>query len=106
MTLALKPSILRNLVWSLADPRIRAAVVCLAIAAVYLFVWPGRSNPERVALRPLWRRIVLRWFHSLFWVVAAVACVLWSKVAVVAALAVYLIFLIALMLERRSVAGK
>ena len=105
MTLGPKASILRNLVWTLANPRLQAAVICLVIAVVYLFLWPGRKNPERVHQRPLWRRIVLRWFHSLTWILIALAVVLWSKVPAAVAAAVYIIFVSAINHERNAAGG-
>ena len=87
--------------WMLANSRVQAAVVCLVIALVYALVWPGRNDPERVQRRTLWARVVLRWFHSLTWVLIALACLFWNRVAAVAALVVYLIFLVALNRDRR-----
>jgi hypothetical protein len=81
--------------WSIANPRVPVAAVCLVIALVYMFLWPGRKNPERLQQSPFWQRIVLRWFHSLTWVFIAIACLLWSRLPAIAACAIYLIFMIA-----------
>jgi hypothetical protein len=78
--------------WTLANPQLRAAVICFVIAVVYIFMWPGRKDPERVRQLPFWRRLVLRWFHSLTWLLIASACLFWSKVPAIAACIVYLIF--------------
>jgi hypothetical protein len=87
--------------WTLANSRIQAVVVCLLIALVYAFMWPGRKEPERVRRRALWARIVLRWFHSLTWVLIAIACLFWNRVAAGSALVVYLVFIVALNRDRR-----
>lgn len=79
--------------WSWANPQLRAAIVCVAIALVYSFLWPGRKNAARVAQLPFYQRIVLRWFHSLTWLVIAAACLLWSKPIAILAAVVYLIYL-------------
>jgi hypothetical protein len=88
--------------WSLANPRVQAAIVCLLIAVVYLFLWPGRKHPERFRQRPFWRRTVLRWFHSLTWIFVALACLLWSRALAGVAFAVYLVFLITAARERSA----
>jgi hypothetical protein len=88
--------------WSLANPQVRGALICLLIAVVYLFMWPGRKDPDRVRQLPLWRRMVLRWFHSLTWVLIAVACLLWSKLTAVVACIVYLVFLVTARLRTPS----
>ena len=80
--------------WSLANPQVRGALICLVIAVVYVFLWPGRNDPERMRQLPLWRRIVVRWFHSLTWALVAVACLLWSKLTAIAACLVYLVFMV------------
>jgi hypothetical protein len=80
--------------WSLANSQVRGALICLVIAVVYAFLWPGRKNPEYLQLLPLWRRVVVRWFHSLTWVLVAVACLIWSKLTAIAACLVYLVFLV------------
>jgi len=79
---------------SLANPQVRGALICLVIAVVYIFLWPGRNDRERFRQLPLWRRIVLRWFHSLTWVLIGVACLLWSKLTAIAACIVYVVFLV------------
>jgi hypothetical protein len=48
-------------------------IACLVIAAIYLVIWP-RSRGKAVQPRPLWRRVVLRWFHALVWVLLAASC--------------------------------
>jgi hypothetical protein len=88
--------------WSLANPQVRGALVCLVVAVVYIFLWPGRNDREHFHQLPLWRRIVLRWFHSLTWLLIAVACLLWSKLTAIIACIVYLVFMVT---ARLRVAG-
>jgi hypothetical protein len=79
--------------WSLANPQVRGALVCLVIAVVYVFLWPGRNDREGFQQLPLWRRIVVRWFHTLTWVLIGIACLLWSKLTAIVACIVYLVFI-------------
>jgi len=80
--------------WSLANPQVRGALVCLVIAVVYVFLWPGRNDRQGLRQLPWWRRIVVRWFHSLTWLLIGAACLLWSKLIAVAAAIVYLVFMV------------
>ncbi len=72
------------------------AVPCLGVAILYYFLWP---KPKTGQTRPTWVHLVLRWFHSLVWLLLAAACVLWGSgsawgkpVALLAGL-VYLVFM-------------
>lgn len=85
--------------------RIFGTVIAVGIAIAYYFFWPGRRDPNRVSQRPLWSHIVLRWFHSLTWILIAMACFFWMKFAAVLAGVVYLIFIVALAQERRAAKG-
>ena len=76
--------------------------ICLIVAIVYSFVWPGWKDPEQVRQRSVRSRIILRWFHALAWVLLAVACFLQTAVPAVWAGVVYLIFLVTLAREKRS----
>jgi hypothetical protein len=86
--------------WSIHNPQVQAAIICLIVATVYLFMWPGRKNPN--PQWSVWTRLVLRWFHSLTWILIAAACLLWSKIPAIAAFCVYLIFLITTMRVRKA----
>ncbi len=86
--------------WIFANPRLQAAIVCLVIAIVYLFIWPGRKDPKRP--RPIFRKLVLRWFHSLTWILIGAACLLWSKALGLIAVVVYLSFMWASMSDRNA----
>ncbi|HEY6182175.1 MAG TPA: hypothetical protein VIW67_08015 [Terriglobales bacterium] len=88
--------------WSLAYPNVRGALICLVVAMVYIFLWPGRNNRELFRQFPLWRRVVLRWFHSLTWVLIAISCLLWSKLTAILAAVVYVIFLVTARLRPAS----
>lgn len=82
--------------------RIVGVVLAVLIAIAYYFVWPGWKDPERVRQRSLWSRIVLRWFHSLTWLLLAAACFLWGKLLAVLGAIVYLVFILTLAHERRT----
>ena len=84
-------------------------IICLALALIYTVLWPrpGRSSSPR---QP-WRAMILRWGHALVWVLLGVACFLWAAMlpggpglargVAGPALLVYLLFVIALLRERR-----
>jgi len=82
-------------------------ILCLAVAVAYLFKWPkpkpGSTGPPRTALV----HIIVRWFHSVVWLLLALACFLWASgpstianALALAALIVYLIFLATLISDR------
>jgi hypothetical protein len=86
--------------------RIAGIIISLIVATVYYVVWPGWKEPELVKQRSLAPRIILRWFHSLSWVLLAAACFLSDKLPAAFAGGVYLIFLLALAQERISVRSR
>lgn len=76
-------------------------IVCLAIAAIWIFVWPSHR-----AATPRWRFIVLRWFHMVVWLLLALAAFIASanlpggadiaRLVALLSLLTYLIFMIGL----------
>ena len=85
------------------------ALLCLVVAGIYAVVWPRPKDGQR---RAMWQYLVLRWFHSLVWILLAVACLMWAgwlpgndelaqRFAFVA-LPVYGVFMIVLQMERRG----
>jgi hypothetical protein len=83
--------------------RVVGILVAVSIAIAYYFIWPGWKDPNLASRRSLAPKIILRWFHSLTWLLLAVACFLWSKTTAALAGIVYLIFMLTLLLERMSV---
>ncbi len=87
-------------------------LLCLAVAAVYMIVWPGWRAGSAVRPRPAWRYVVLRWFHALVWILLAWSCFTRANYlpggAAVAngvallALPLYLIYVAALLAERKA----
>ena len=82
-------------------------VGCLVIAVVYYQIWP-MPNPKRLEPRTTWQHMVLRYFHSLVWVLLAAGCFLggfgYSMVGLVlASLAIptYIVFLVVLLQDRQ-----
>jgi hypothetical protein len=76
-------------------------LICLALAALWGFVWPS----QRAAGADGPRLLLVRWGHCLVWLLLALMCFLrgsggpaaaaWGSVAGLMALAVYLAFLAA-----------
>ncbi|HET9957600.1 MAG TPA: hypothetical protein VFQ61_24050 [Polyangiaceae bacterium] len=100
-------------IWRLMPPAAWAAF-CLALAGVYARFWPrpltqagqtemlGSGGLGRV------RYLVLRWFHSLVWLLLALAVVLrgedqhtWAVRVATAALVVYVVFIVFSTMARR-----
>ena len=84
-------------------------VLCLGVAALYFFVWPKPKTDGRAQRRSPRVHFVLRWFHSVVWLLLAVACFLWASggsaladALALLALLVYLAFMLTLLAERRS----
>lgn len=77
---------------------------CLVVATVYFFVWPKVPGRDRPPLAHL----IVRYAHSIVWLLLAVACFgrFFTTVATtifsLAALLTYLIFIGTVMLERRN----
>lgn len=46
-------------------------IICLAVAAIYILVWPRDLAPADSASL---RFVVLRWFHPLAWLLLAASC--------------------------------
>ena len=78
---------------------------CLAVAVAYYRIWP-QPSPKRSLPRTQWQHIVLRYFHSLVWILLAAGCFLASvgnNIGLwVAALAlpVYIVFLVMVVQDR------
>ena len=83
--------------------RVLCIIICLVIAIGYYFVWPGWTDAKGTQRhRSVFSKFVLRWFHSVTWVLFAVACFLQAKLPAALAAVMYLIFVVTLMHERRS----
>ncbi|MBP1467128.1 hypothetical protein EYB53_015550 [Candidatus Chloroploca sp. M-50] len=77
------------------------AMMCLAVALLYVFIWPR----DRVADAAPLRFFLVRWSHSLAWVLLSAMCLMkatgnatlagWGNVVGLLALPVYLAFLMA-----------
>lgn len=81
------------------------SLICLGVAGLYAVVWPKPRTGAPVRSPAV--HFILRWFHSLVWVLLAGACQLWAagqqawapRLASMA-LAVYLVFMLTMVLER------
>ena len=84
------------------------ALICLAIALVYYYVWP---KPQKNTLpRPRWARALLRYGHSLVWVLFGGVCLVWplgatllAQVLGLLALLLYAAFMAAMVWYSRRV---
>jgi hypothetical protein len=82
-------------------PLLAWGLLCLALAVLWAFVWPV----ERAVGASGLRLAMVRWGHSLVWLLLALMCFLrgsgnpaaagWGNIAGLASLAVYLAFLAA-----------
>jgi hypothetical protein len=75
-------------------------VICIAIATVYLFVVPKAARDPHVGIT---ERLVLKYAHSLVWVLLATACVIANfkftssaKMVSLISLGVYIVFIVTL----------
>lgn len=50
----------------------------------------------------MFQKLILRWFHSLTWILVGAACLLWSKVLALVALVTYVVFTTASMRDRKT----
>jgi bacteriorhodopsin len=48
-----------------------ASVGAILVAAVYFQVWPKPASATHAAARPLFLRLILRWGHSVVWLLLA-----------------------------------
>ena len=83
-------------------------VLCLAIAAAYYYVWP-QPGPKRLAPRTVREHVVLRYFHSLVWVLLAAGCFLGGaglgelgRWIALLGIPVYIVFLIYVVRDRNK----
>jgi hypothetical protein len=93
----------------LGIPWLVGAFVCLAVAALYVVIWP---RPQVAAARSAWSRLVLRWFHPLVWLLLAGSFFTratssaggagLAAILAVGALVCYGVFMITLIRARRS----
>lgn len=82
------------------------SLVCLGIAAAYYFVWP---KPKTGQTRTRVQHLILRYAHSLVWVLLAAACLLWAgdnqsalaSLLGLSALGTYVLFMITLFKGRK-----
>jgi hypothetical protein len=89
----------------LGIPLVFWGIGCLAIAVAYYRIWP-QPGLKRSQARTQWQHIVLRYFHSLVWVLLAAGCFLagagyniglWIAAS---ALPVYIVFLVMVIQDR------
>lgn len=92
----------------LGVPLVFWGVLCLAVAGAYYFFWP-KPGPKRLTPRTLREHIVLRYFHSLVWVLLAGGAFLGAAGAgnigwwvALLAIPVYIIFLIDVVHDRNK----
>ena len=89
----------------LGVPLVFWGIGCLAVAVAYYRIWP-QPSPKRSQRRTQWQHIVLRYFHSLVWILLAAGCFLagagFNIGLWVAALAlpVYIYFLVMMVQDR------
>ena len=92
----------------LGVPLVFWGVLCLAVAAAYYYVWP-QPGPKRFAPRTVREHLVLRYFHSLVWVLLAIGCFLGAAGAgelgrwvALLGIPVYAVFLVYVVRDRKK----
>ena len=85
---------------------------CLLVAVTYLIYSPRPGSAARQRSYSTWRRLVLRWFHPVVWLLLALSCFIWGEyiawggaladALAIVSLMVYVIFIITFMSGRRS----
>jgi hypothetical protein len=85
--------------------------LCLLVAGIYLIYCPGFRGAGRPGAGRAWRRVVLRWFHPLVWLLLGLSCFIWggyiaggaavANILAVASLVIYVIFMLTFVRERR-----
>lgn len=92
----------------LGVPLVFWGVLCLAIAAAYYFIWP-QPGPKRLAPRSVREHVVLRYFHTLVWVLLAAGCFLaaaglgeFGRWLALLGIPVYVIFLVYVVRDRHK----
>lgn len=89
----------------LGIPLVFWGIGCLAVAVAYYRIWP-QPSPKRSQPRTQWQHIVLRYFHSLVWILLAGGCFLagagfnFGLWLAAFALPVYILFLVMLVQDR------
>lgn len=83
------------------------AVLCLAVAGAYWYLWP-KPGYRRVTPRTPWQQFILRYFHALVWVLLAAGCFVagsgFGTLGLILAflgIPVYVIFLVFFVKDRR-----
>ncbi len=82
--------------------RFWGALICMVLAVVYFFLWPGRKSQGVARHSPWFTYMILRWFHSLARVLLAASCLISAKFPAAVAAIVYLAFIITTWREHRA----
>ena len=91
----------------LGIPLTLISLLCLGVAGAYYFIWP---KPKPGQSRTPTRHWILRYGHSLVWVLLAIACFMWAadshsgfaNILALAALGTYLLFMLTFVTSRKS----
>lgn len=85
--------------------------ICLLIAVVYMIFYPHPGNETQSGSDRKWRYLILRWFHSLVWLLLGLSCFMWgdyipggtvlANILALFSLLIYLTFMVTLALERK-----
>lgn len=86
--------------------------ICLLIAALYMVFYPRPKRATQTGLSGRWRPFILRWFHSIVWLLLGLSCLMWGEyipgktvlanILALVALLIYMTFMVTLVRERRS----
>lgn len=83
---------------------------CLMVAMGYMLFIIEHTKGYNWTAQPVWRFIILRWFHSLVWLLLATACLImqwkgeqgtiWAKAISLTGLVIYLLYMLFLVIEK------
>lgn len=86
------------------------AIGCLLVAVSYIIFTIEPTKGYNWTAKPVWRFVILRWFHSLVWVLLATACltmqrkgeqgIIWAKSISFIGLLIYLLYLLFFFIEK------
>lgn len=86
--------------------------ICLLLAAIYMIFYPHPKKEARPDSYRKWRYLILRWCHSIVWLLLGLACFMWggyipgrtvlANIPAFLSLLIYVTFMGTLAMERQA----